>query len=75
MRTPPTHTHPVENKGEGTAWCCPDEGLGAKGTGHIKRGKQRWGGSLQAATLVISKAARHLQRRTALAIQPGAVDD
>lgn len=71
---PHHHTHPVEKKGEGASWCYPDEGLGTKGTGHIKRGTQRWGGSLQAATLIITKAARHLQR-TALAIQPGTVDD
>lgn len=43
--TPTTHTPCREERG-GAAWCYPDEGLGANGTDHIKRGKQRWGGSL-----------------------------
>lgn len=55
---------------KGAAWRCQDKGLGAKGTCHIKRGERRCGGSLQPLTLIIPRAARLLQMRTALAIQP-----
>lgn len=66
---------PLREEGrKGVCMVPPREGLGSRGhMPYQKRGAEAAGGSLQAPTLIIPRAARLLQMRTALAIQPRAV--